>query len=504
VRRIVFKRLAFSVISYLGCSELFAQDSTEVVSRESGRFALVEPHRADVPRATPLTREAMKQYLEDLKDRKPRIPLPPLTEEEAKKGAEDPRAIGYESRIRSLYIGEASVGSYLAFGGPSASAGNDSANGIRRALGPSDPRISLDYGFKVRLFWLAARANNCQYCLGHQESKLLVAGMSEDEIAALDSDWDYFPVQERVAFALAKTLTGQPHLVDDDLINTCKKYYSDQQLVEMLGAIAGYNAINRWKEGAGVPQSHNGGNFGGSSAPKAAGADLDVHTYLTPTSDKFRKRISKVVAIDGGSLGNLAPTVLKRPALETGELLASRLDAVSKRTCRIALVDEAATRSAFGELVPGGSVPTWMRLVAHFPIAGKRFVESMLSTKRLSELSPALQAEIDWVVARQDRAWYAAKLAKGEMAKAGVSVELIEALDRESFPTNAISERDRVLLVVAKNLAGSPIVLTDAQVEKAVELAGPRAVTQVIHYTAYRAAFNRLTEAALLSDEAEQ
>jgi hypothetical protein len=78
----------------------------------------------------------------------------------------------------------------------------------------------------------------------------------------------------------------------------------------------------------------------------------------------------------------------------------------------------------------------------------------------------------------------------------------MEALDREAFPTNAISDRDRALLVVAKNLAGSPIVLTDAQVEKTVQLAGPRAVTQVIHYTAYRAAFNRLTEAALLSDHA--
>lgn len=502
MKRNVFKAMVFGVVPYLGCCGVFAQESTDSASGKASRFALVEPHRSDAPRATPITREAMKQYLEDLKDRTPRLPLPPLTEEETKKGAEDPRALGYESRIRSLYIGENSVGSYLAFGGPPASASNDSANSIRRALGPSDPGISLDYGFKVRLFWLAARANNCQYCLGHQESKLLVAGMTEDEIAALDCDWEYFPEQERVAFALAKTLTGQPHLVNDELINACKKFYSDKQLVEMLGAIAGYNAINRWKEGAGVPQSHNGGNFGGSSRAKEAAADLDVHTYLTPTSDKFRKRISKVVAIDTASVGNLAPTVLKRPALETGSSLQQKLDSVSSRTPRLALVDDESTRNAFGELVPSGKVPSWMKLVAHFPVAGKRFVESMLSIKRLSELSPALQAEIDWVVARQDRAWYAAKLAKEEMISAGVSGELIEGLDREPLQSDAISDRDRALLVVAKNLAASPIVLTDAQVEAAVQLAGPRAVTQVIHYAAFRAAFNRLTEAALLSDAA--
>lgn len=496
MRRSMQWAVAGLVIQPFAFNVAIGQEVQQDSSDKQVKLALVEANREDEPRATPLTRDAMKQYLEDLKSRKPRIPLPPVTEDEVKKGASDSRALGYESRIRSLYIGENSVGSYLAFGGPPASAKSASTTSIRRALGTPDPLISLDYGFKVRLFWLAARANNCQYCLGHQESKLLVAGMSEDEIAALDSDWEYFPEQERVAFALARTLTGEPHLVDDALVDACKKFYTDRQMVEMLGSIAGYNAINRWKEGAGVPQSHNGGNFGSQSNAN----NLDVQTYLTPTSDKFRSRISKVVAIDQPKRGNLAPTILRRPPLETGEALKQKLDWVSKRTSRLALVDEAAAREAFGELVPEGKVPTWMRLVAHFPVSGKRFVESMASLKRLDELSPALQSQIDWVVARQDRAWYAAKRALDDMRECGVQDEVIVALDLEPLPTSVISEKDKALLVVAKNLAGSPIVLTDAQVSKAVELAGPRAVTQVIHYSANRAAFNRLTEGALLPD----
>ncbi|MFO0904867.1 MAG: hypothetical protein U0939_17815 [Pirellulales bacterium] len=43
---------------------------------------------------------------------------------------------------------------------------------------------------------------------------------------------------------------------------------------------------------------------------------------------------------------------------------------------------------------------------------------------------------------------------------------------------------DQALLLAAKNSAASPIVLTDAQVAKAVELACPSAVAQVINYTA--------------------
>jgi hypothetical protein len=51
-------------------------------------------------------------------------------------------------------------------------------------------------------------------------------------------------------------------------------------------------------------------------------------------------------------------------------------------------------------------------------------------------------------------------------------------------------------LIVAKNLAASPIVLTDAQVDAAIRVAGPKAVTQVINYTTFRTAFDRITEAA--------
>src|SRR5206468_1480574 len=60
--------------------------------------------RADEPRPVPLTRPEMKQLLEDMKARKPRIPLPELTEDEKAKLGE--REAGYESRLRTLYLPE--------------------------------------------------------------------------------------------------------------------------------------------------------------------------------------------------------------------------------------------------------------------------------------------------------------------------------------------------------------------------------------------------------------
>src|SRR5262245_16212141 len=116
--------------------------------------AIAAESPASIPRPIPLTRPQMKQCLEDMKQRRPRIPLPELTEQE--KATLGNRGAGYEARLRSLYL---AAGEGAGFGG-----------GFGRE---NEPGMTLDYRFKTSLFWLVSRTNNCQYCLGHQESKLL-------------------------------------------------------------------------------------------------------------------------------------------------------------------------------------------------------------------------------------------------------------------------------------------------------------------------------------------
>jgi hypothetical protein len=103
--------------------------------------------RGDQPGSAPLpvprTRPEMKQYLEDLKTRKPRIPLPELTEEE--KGKLGPRQADYETRLRLHYL-----------------PAGETRGGFGFSREP-DPNMSLDYGFKTELFWIVSRTNNCHY-----------------------------------------------------------------------------------------------------------------------------------------------------------------------------------------------------------------------------------------------------------------------------------------------------------------------------------------------------
>jgi alkylhydroperoxidase family enzyme len=467
------------------------------------------PLKADEPRAVPLTRPEMKQFLEDMKARKPRIPLPELTEDEKAKLGE--REANYENRLRTLYLPEG-----WGFGGPGG--GNRGAAATPKAaaggagLGRnSDTNMSLDYAFKTELFWIVSRTNNCQYCLGHQESKLLSAGLNEETIAALDGDWSEFTPAQRKAFAFARKITYEPnHLTDAD-IDGLRKDYTDLQILEMILSVAGNNAINRWKEGAGIPQMKDGGNFN-RRANVAAGAgavavqtpppatEAPHQTYLTPTPEKFQTRITRVAPVvnDPATGEPTRRTVFRRGPLESRAEVDKALEAARKRTPRLPLLDEAKARAVVSEILPEGPVPQWVRLVANFSREGVSRVTSIKSAEEKGDLKPLLKGQVSWIIARQDRAWYAAGLAKRRLKELGQTDDQIASLDGD---WSGFAPADRAMFTLARKLAASPVVLTDADVAEAVKLTSPRDVTQLISYTTTRASFDRITEAAGLAIE---
>ena len=96
------------------------------------------------PNPVPLTRPEMKQYLEDLKGRQPRIPLPELTRQEREELGE--RGASYEGRLRLHYL-----------------PASERRSGGGECGRQPDPNMTLDYAFKTMLFWIVSRTNNCHY-----------------------------------------------------------------------------------------------------------------------------------------------------------------------------------------------------------------------------------------------------------------------------------------------------------------------------------------------------
>lgn len=467
---------------------------------------LVADEPVKLPRAVPTTRPEMKHMLEDLKQRPPRIPLPELTDKDRE--ALGDRASSYESRLRYHYT-PASEGS--AFGGGNRGrSGNSTGAGSGAAGGTSgqrrdfsrnaDENMTLTYQFKTQLFWIVARTNNCQYCLGHQEWKLSATGMTDDAIAALDADWSVYNEAEQAAFKYARVLTWEPHKLSDDVINAVLKHYTPNQVLEMTMSMCGNNAINRWKEGAGIPQS-SGNTFArrgeAGSIPPAAAEHSD--TFETPTSAKYLKLPSIVVPFETADGKPTGRGLSSRPALESRAQVLDHLAGLKDRKPRLPMVDETAAATWLKETNQDLSISNWVKLLATFPNEGRgRLATLGAREKQTGDLTALQKAQVNWITARQDRAWYATAQAMKTLKGLGQTEDQIFALDGN---WDQFSPADRSLFQFARHLAASPIASTDEDAVEALKQTSPRHLVQLINHVTACAYFNRLTEAAGLPVE---
>ena len=222
------------------------------------------PPSAD-PKPVAATRTEIKSLLEAHKTARPRLPRPPADFDPTGQNRVN------NGRFRAYYIPAELAGS---------SGGGGGGGGVGRE---PDTAMTLDNTFKVKLFWVTSRTNNCYYCLGHQEHKLAGAGVSDDDIAALDGDWAGFPANEKAALAFTRKLTFRPDTVGPADIADLTKHYTPTQVLEILVTVAGYNSTNRWTDGLNIPAEDNAEFFRKSTAP----AKADFSTFKTPTSPKF-------------------------------------------------------------------------------------------------------------------------------------------------------------------------------------------------------------------------
>lgn len=108
----------------------------------------------------------------------------------------------------------------------------------------------VDPGFKRVLAHFASRAAGCQYCEAHSLIAAQIHGISEEKVAAV---WDYqtsplYSEAERVALDYALAAGSVPNAVDAPLMQRMKAHWSENQIVEILGAICLYGFLNRWND----------------------------------------------------------------------------------------------------------------------------------------------------------------------------------------------------------------------------------------------------------------
>ncbi|MFM8289643.1 MAG: carboxymuconolactone decarboxylase family protein [Planctomycetaceae bacterium] len=410
----------------------------------------------------PATRTEMKQALDQLKGREPRLPLPPPTAEEIERAKNNPnpaRGLGAglvnNARMRNLYLPE-------------------ELRGPATLNREPDPRMTLKAPFITEIFWIVSRLNNCHYCLGHQEAKLTADGLSDDDLARLDGDWSELPADRRAAFTFSRKLTVDPQRVTAADLEPLRDHYTDLQILEIVLLTARYNATNRWTDSLGIPQE-------------------DHREYLSPTSPAYETRRSAVALLPAADKPGpaLPPT---RPALESASEVVARIDSARRRQPALPLVSVEEARQALPDL-PAGPVPAWIRLLANFPKTGVAMARIQRQLPVAGNLPPLLRAQIAWVAARHDRAWYALNIAHESLIALGQSAAQIDQL---TAPGATLSPGDQLALQFTAKLTATPQWIGDDDIAGLRKHFTDAQVAEIVYRVTQANQFDRLTEAAQL------
>jgi len=397
-----------------------------------------EDASAGQPKPIPATRPELKQALEALKHRQPRLPLPPA---EAGNG----RTTVNNGRMRAYYL-------------PSS---------WQARIWGRDAALTLDDVLVTECFWIVSRGNNCHYCLGHQEHKLAAAGVSDERLGLLDSDWSTFSPREQAAYALARKLTLEPHRVAEADVQALRDHFSDKEIVELVLWISMFNSVNRWTDGLGLPQDQS-----------FRGVPTD---FLTPTNERFAECRS-LAAPDPGVV---------RPPLEPRQEVAAAWSTCRNRTPRVALLSEEELRTLLPVDRGAGPIPAWKHALAYFPAMGLEQAACIEAVAREGRLPPLLKAQLAWVSARHNRAWYALDCARARLAALGCSEDDIWSLDQlDGHVDQAVAEALRF----GARLTATPHAIADADVARLREHYSDHETAEIVFVVCTANMFDRFTE----------
>ena len=120
------------------------------------------------------------------------------------------------------------------------------ANLTAQVVGPG----TVDGGLKQLIAFVASSSHGCRYCQAHTAHNAERLGITTEQLmSAFDADRsDAFSDAERAALALARDAAMVPNQVTDEHFERLKHWYSDEQIVEMMGVIAMFGWLNRWND----------------------------------------------------------------------------------------------------------------------------------------------------------------------------------------------------------------------------------------------------------------
>ena len=118
-----------------------------------------------------------------------------------------------------------------------------------------DPDSKVDRGFKRLVAHVASRTARDEYSMAHTASGALHFGIGVDKLRAA---WNFresplFSEAEKAALDLAVAAGSVPNAVTDDLFAKLRIHWTEEQIVELLAAIAMAGFLARWNTTMATP-----------------------------------------------------------------------------------------------------------------------------------------------------------------------------------------------------------------------------------------------------------
>ena len=112
----------------------------------------------------------------------------------------------------------------------------------------------IDMQTKQLIALASSLSSGCKYCQAHTSHGAERAGTKEKKIAEIlnYSESDYYSDEERAVLDLAFASGRAPNESNAAHFNELKKYFSDDQIIDIVSVISMFGFLNRWNDTLGT------------------------------------------------------------------------------------------------------------------------------------------------------------------------------------------------------------------------------------------------------------
>ncbi len=112
----------------------------------------------------------------------------------------------------------------------------------------------VDMQTKQLIALASSLSSGCKYCQAHTSHGAERAGAKEEKIAEIlnYAQSDYYTNQERAVLDLAFASGRTPNESNVEHFNELKKYFSDDQIIDIVSVISMFGFLNRWNDTLGT------------------------------------------------------------------------------------------------------------------------------------------------------------------------------------------------------------------------------------------------------------